>query len=106
MKKISIVLPCKNEEDNLSVLTPELIKQIPTKYRWEIICVDDGSVDDTFSVTKKLGFNNKRIKGIILSKNFRQQAALMAGIKMASGDAIITMDADFQHPHLLEYFSI
>ncbi len=98
MKKVSIIIPCRNEEDNLSLLVSEIIKNIPRKFQLEVIFVDDGSIDETPKVIKKLCSRNKFIKGVILSKGFGQQAALMAGLNLSSGEAVITMDADFQHP--------
>lgn len=96
--KISVVLPCHNEARNLPLLIPEIIKYIPKNYDYEIICVDDGSVDETANVIKLISNKNKKIKGILFHRNFGHQNALLAGIKKSSGSAIITMDADFQHP--------
>lgn len=98
MTKISIVLPCRNESENLPLLIPEIIKNIPREFAYEIICIDDGSTDGTGEVIKILARKNKNIKGIIFYKNFGHQQALRAGIEKSSGDAIIMMDADFQHP--------
>lgn len=97
MKKLSIVIPAHNEEGNLSSIAKEIIKNIPSKYDYEIIFIDDGSKDKTLNEIKKLS-KNKKIKGISLYKNFGQQAALFAGIKHANADIIISMDADGQHP--------
>ncbi len=97
-QKISIVLPCHDEEKNLPLLIPEIIKNIPKKYSYEIICVDDGSKDNTLLSISQLAKKNKNIKAIIFHKNFGHQAALRAGIKLAKGKAVITMDSDFQHP--------
>lgn len=98
MKKVSIVLPCLNEADNLPLLVPEIIKNISKQYSYEIICVDDGSTDSTSSVIKNLSSKNKKIKGIILHRRFGHEAAVFAGIEKSSGDVIIYMDSDFQHP--------
>lgn len=97
-RKISVVLPCLNESKNLPLLLPEIIKNIPQVYDYEIICVDDGSTDNTAGEIIKLGAKDKKIKGIILYRRFGHQTALRVGIKKCSGDAVITMDADFQHP--------
>lgn len=97
-KTISIVIPCHNEEKNLSPLVKEIIKEIPKKYNYEIILVDDGSNDKTEFEIYKLSKKNKNIKGIILYRNFGHQLALISGINFSHGDAVITMDADFQHP--------
>lgn len=98
MKLISVVLPCHNEAKNLPSLIKEITRFIPKKYSLEIICVDDGSRDNTADTILELAKKNKRVKGILLYRNFGHQAALRAGIKSATGDAIITMDSDFQHP--------
>lgn len=98
MTKISIILPCHNESKNLPLLVPAIIKNIPHKYAYEIICIDDGSTDETHEVIKILAQKNKKVKGIIFYKNFGHQQSLRAGIEKSTGDAIIMMDADFQHP--------
>ncbi len=95
---ISVVLPCLNESGNLPLIIPEIIAFIPKKYDYEIICIDDGSSDDSFDVIKKMAFKNKKIRGESFYKRFGHQAALIAGIKAARGEAIVTMDSDFQHP--------
>lgn len=100
-KKISIVLPCLNEAKNLVLLIPELKKQIPKKYRYEIICVDDGSEDNTYEVLSRLTKKDRNVKAIIMHRRFGHQPALLAGLGKVTGDAIIMMDADFQHPPTL-----
>ena len=98
MKKISVVIPTFNESENIALLTPAIIKNIPKKYNYEIIYVDDNSPDGTFETIKILGRKNKNIKGICMYRRFGLQPSFIAGIQQAQGDAIITMDADFQHP--------
>lgn len=98
MKKISIVLPCLNEEKNIPLLVPEIINNIPGKYNFEIIFVDGGSKDNSWLVIEKIARANKKIKAIFLHRGFGYQADLKTGLTRAKGDAIITMDADFQHP--------
>jgi dolichol-phosphate mannosyltransferase len=97
-KKISVVLPCHNEAENLKSLFPAIIAQIPPHFDYEIIGVDDGSTDATLATIEALAWQNKRLKGLSLYRNFGHQMALWAGIAAAKGDAVITMDADFQHP--------
>jgi dolichol-phosphate mannosyltransferase len=97
-KLISIVLPALNEAGNIEELLPLIEKNIPAKYSYEIIVVDDGSKDKTFTVVSALAHKNPKIKGISLYRRFGHQAALLAGIANAKGEAIITMDSDFQHP--------
>lgn len=98
MKKVSIIIPTFNESKNLPLLVPEIIKNIPKEYDYEIIFVDDNSRDGTFAVVKKIGQKNKKVKGICMYRRFGLQPSFIAGISKASGDALITMDADFQHP--------
>ncbi len=98
MKKISIVIPTFSESKNIPLLIPAIIKNIPKQYNYEIIFVDDNSPDGTFEIIKKMGSKNKKIKGICMYRRFGLQPSFMAGIQRANGDAIITMDADFQHP--------
>ncbi len=108
-KLISIVLPCLNEAKNIPLLIPELIAAIPPKYTYEIIFVDDGSNDNSYEVLTAIGKTNPHIKAVFLYRRFGHQAALKAGIDVASGDAVITMDSDFQHPpemitEMIEYW--
>lgn len=98
MKKISIVIPTFNEKDNIPELIPDIVKNIPQKYLYEIIFVDDNSPDGTFLVIEKLARTNNKIKGISMYRRYGLQPSLAAGIENSTGDAIITMDADFQHP--------
>ena len=98
-QKISIVVPSFNEEGNIEVMIDALdfeLQKIGLDY--EIIFVDDGSKDNSLSLLKKLSIINKNLFFIELSRNFGHQNALMAGLDLATGDAIITMDGDMQHP--------
>lgn len=95
---ISIVLPCHNEEENIAEIVPEIIKYIPQKYDYEIIIIDDGSIDKTYNIITGLAQKNSKIKAIKFYRQFGHQAALLSGISEATGDAVITMDSDFQHP--------
>jgi dolichol-phosphate mannosyltransferase len=99
--KISVVLPCYNEEGNIKLLYSELRSVLTDKYEYEIIFVDDGSVDGTLSTIKEIAMDDRKVKGISLSRNFGHQSAIIAGMNSASGDYIITMDADMQHPPTL-----
>ncbi len=102
-KKLSIIIPAYNEEKNISHLVAELDKSIGTTgYEYEYIFVNDGSKDNTLQEIKLQAETHPQVFYIELSKNFGKDYALKAGIDMAKGDAIITMDADLQHPpHLL-----
>ncbi len=100
--KISIVIPAYNEQSSLPVLLPRIVEVIPPSCDYEIIVVDDGSRDNTAEAVLTARHHNTRIHLISLSRNFGHQYALKAGLDMATGDCVITMDADLQHPpHLL-----
>jgi glycosyltransferase involved in cell wall biosynthesis len=97
-KLISIVTPFFNEEAGIEKYFLELektFKKIP-QVSYEIIAIDDGSLDATFSMLKAIAAKNKNIKIIKLSRNFGKEIALSAGLDYAFGDAVIPMDADLQ----------
>lgn len=96
---VSVVLPAHNEESGISH-TIEVISGIldGLGMLWEIVVVDDGSRDRTFECLKDIVAHNDRVRAIRFSRNFGKEAALLAGLKTARGDAVITMDADLQHP--------
>ena len=96
--ELSIVCPAYNEADNLPELIGRIVANLDKKINYEIIIVDDGSVDSTLSVIKKIGLKNSRLKCLSLSRNFGHQRALLAGLYSAMGEVIITMDSDLQHP--------
>lgn len=96
---ISIVIPAYNEDGNLRKLHTKLMEILPSMdVTWEIIFVDDGSTDKTWNKILSMSVNDITIKGIRLSRNFGHQYALFAGLLHAVGDAVISMDADLQHP--------
>ncbi len=96
---ISIILPAYNEENNLDPILDRIHKVLAkVHYRYEIIVVDDGSTDKTLDKILQISKNDRRIKYISLSKNFGHQNALKAGLDNAIGEAVISMDADLQHP--------
>lgn len=98
MEKISLIIPCFNEEEVLPILYGELNKVavVMDKERFEFIFVDDGSKDETLKIIKS--FEDKRVKFISFSRNFGKEAAMLAGLKAASGDYVAIMDADMQDP--------
>lgn len=101
MKKISIVIPSFNEEGNISEIYKQISHEI-LKMNFEIIFINDGSTDNTLKNIKMLSMQDARVKYISFSRNFGHQNALKAGLDMATGDCVISMDADLQHPvHLL-----
>lgn len=97
-KKISVVVPCFNEEESLAAFNKTLLQFLPENYDYEVIYVNDGSRDNTFQVILNLAKDNQHIKYISLSRNFGHQNALKAGYDFASGDCAISLDADLQHP--------
>lgn len=97
-KKISLVVPCFNEEEGLSKFNETLLTALPEKYEYELIYVNDGSSDKTVEVIKSLAQNHPEIKYISFSRNFGHQNALKAGYDFATGHCAISLDADLQHP--------
>jgi glycosyltransferase involved in cell wall biosynthesis len=94
-----VVLPAHNEEAGISKAFDVIGRILDgCGVDWEIIAVDDGSRDQTYSVVARCAAKDDRIRGLHLSRNFGKEAALLAGISAARGDAVITMDADLQHP--------
>ena len=97
--KVSIVLPVYNEENNLEIIYEQIKRAFnQSNIDYEMIFVDDGSTDGSLNVMKRLNGRDKNVSYISLSRNFGQQNALFAGLSYASADAVITMDADLQHP--------
>jgi len=96
--KLSIVIPVYNEEENLSDLYNKIKQALDKNYKdYEIIFVDDGSKDGSFGILEKLQKNDPKIVALKFRKNFGQTAAISAGFEYATGDVIITMDADLQN---------
>jgi glycosyltransferase involved in cell wall biosynthesis len=98
--KISIVVPTFNEEGNIEVLYHEIIKVFSDleSFDFELIYVNDGSTDDSLEYIKRLSKEDQRVRFLSFSRNFGHQNALKAGLDHAEGDAVISMDADMQHP--------
>lgn len=98
---ISIVVPAYNEESNLAVLLArirDVMDRADDNEDWEVVIVDDGSNDRTWATVETLSAKDSRIRGVRLSRNFGHQSALIAGLAAARGKAVISMDADLQHP--------
>ena len=100
MKKVTILIPCYNEEQSLPLLYQELSSLIDNHqaYDWEILFVNDGSKDNTIHLIKQLSNQDNRIAYVDLSRNFGKEAAMLAGFDYATGDCMVIMDADLQHP--------
>ena len=98
---VSIVVPVYAESRNLPLLFADLQRVAVAPYRWEFVFVNDGSPDDSLDVLRSLAATDARVRIIDLSRNFGKEAALTAGLAHASGDAVICLDADLQHPPAL-----
>ena len=99
MKKISIIVPCYNEEQAIPFFYEEITKISKTmKINFEYIFVNDGSKDNTIKVVKEYAKKDKKVKYIHFSRNFGKEAAMLAGLKLSTGDYIAIMDADLQDP--------
>ncbi len=103
---LSIVIPLFNEQEVVPFLIEEINKIGTTLHKdYEVIFVDDGSVDNTFELVKKAANQDPKFKVIKLSRNFGHQAAFNVGIDFAQGAMVLTMDGDLQHPpHLIPEF--
>lgn len=95
---ISIVIPVYNSEDSLFELY-QSIKEVMefNQIKFELILVDDNSLDQSYQKILALNKKDKQVKGIRLSKNFGQQNAIFCGLQFAKGQYIVTMDDDLQH---------
>jgi dolichol-phosphate mannosyltransferase len=97
--QVSVVVPCHNEEGNLTQLVTEIRQATePTGKIFEIILVDDSSSDGTWALIEKLGAADSCVRGLRLANQCGQSAAMWAGMQSARGDIIITLDADLQNP--------
>ena len=98
MKKLSVIVPCFNEEESIPYFYEEIKKVTNSmNVKLELIFVDDGSRDKTLEVVKKLT-EDKVVKYISFSRNFGKEAAMYAGLNMCTGDYVTIMYADLQHP--------
>lgn len=96
--KYSVVIPLKNEEDNIIDLIAELepaMEQL--KAPWELICIDDGSTDRTQAILKKIASEKPFLRTIFFDRNYGQSSAFDAGFKKATGKWVITLDGDRQN---------
>jgi len=96
--KLSLVVPIFNEKGNIDFLVERVTKILKNYTDYELIFVDDGSNDETLLNIKKQRESNKRIQYLSFSRNFGHQNALRAGLDYATGDCVISMDGDMQHP--------
>lgn len=107
-KKISLVIPCYNEEAVLDQLFKRVTDSASGwQYQWEVICVDDGSQDSTWQKLKEQSNKDPHWKILSFSRNFGHQTAISCGLNYTSGDAVVIMDADLQDPpeELIRYIN-
>ncbi|MEK9151275.1 MAG: glycosyltransferase family 2 protein [Patescibacteria group bacterium] len=99
-KSISVVIPVFNEEKNIPLVFDEVKKifEAHPEYIFEVIFVNDGSTDNSLLEILRLSREDNRVKGLDFSRNFGKEPATSAGCHVAQGDAVVTMDADLQHP--------
>lgn len=99
LPEVSVVVPMYEEQDNVTELARRLYEILETlDYKYEVILVDDGSRDGTWREISKISNEYRKFKGLMLARNFGHQAALLAGLSRAQGQAIISLDGDLQHP--------
>jgi glycosyltransferase involved in cell wall biosynthesis len=96
-QKVSVAVPLLNEQDNIKPLYEQITQALTGKYDYEIIFVDDGSTDNSFSILTNLQTADTRVRVIRLRKNFGQTAALSAAFTHARGETIVAIDADLQN---------
>lgn len=105
-KKVSILIPCFNEEEGLPMLYdalcgPSGLCEMVKNYDFEVLLINDGSRDKTLDIIKSYAEKDVRIKYISLSRNFGKECAMLSGFDRASGDCMVIMDADMQDPPAL-----
>lgn len=100
MKKISVIIPCYNEEENVELISKEIIKEIDKlkKYDYDILFIDNHSTDRTREILEKMCMENKKIKAIFNTRNFGQAKSPYYGLLQTTGDCTINMCCDFQDP--------
>ncbi|MBQ7912592.1 MAG: glycosyltransferase family 2 protein [Clostridia bacterium] len=100
MEKISLIIPCYNEEESLPTLYKELrrVTAHMAEYDFEMLFVDDGSKDKTLALLKEIAKRDERVKYISFSRNFGKESAMYAGFCNAAGDYVAALDADMQDP--------
>ena len=107
--EISAVVPVYNEEENLPLLIPKLVEVLSQINKWfEIILVDDGSTDESLKISKKMSARYSSLRILRLQENRGLSTALLAGMREARGEIIVTLDSDLQNdpediPRLLSY---
>lgn len=102
-KKVSILIPCYNESENIAAIYDALCEVIDSenRYEWQMLFVDDGSTDETLANIKLLADKDQRVTFISLSRNFGKENAMLAGFDCVETNCVITIDADLQHPPIV-----
>lgn len=99
LKKISLIIPCYNEQESLPCFYEEVVKILSSlHYEYELLFIDDGSKDQTLKIIKEFSSKNDCVKFFSFSRNFGKESAMYAGFCNASGDYVAVMDADMQDP--------
>lgn len=104
MKKLSIIVPCYNEEEVLPLFYAEItrvmdeMKRTYAELTFELLFIDDGSRDKTLTQLRELATKDQRVRYISFSRNFGKEAGMFAGLENATGDFVVVMDVDLQHP--------
>ncbi|MCB5230721.1 MAG: glycosyltransferase [Candidatus Cloacimonas sp.] len=94
--KISFVIPVYNESESLEQLYSEIIHEVSAVYDYEIIFIDDGSVDDSFTILERIASKDSNVRVVQFRRNFGKAAALQTGFEIASGEYVLTLDSDLQ----------
>jgi polyisoprenyl-phosphate glycosyltransferase len=95
---LSVVVPAYNEATGLDIFHRRLLRVLASVESWEVIYVNDGSIDDTLSIMEVLHRADDRVAVLSLSRNFGKETAITAGLDHAAGDAVVVIDADLQDP--------
>lgn len=101
MKKLTVIVPCYNEQESLPLFFDEIVRVsnlMKDKVAFEVLYINDGSTDGTLEEMKELRKKDSRMKYISFSRNFGKEAAMYAGLEHATGDYVAIIDADLQHP--------
>lgn len=106
LRTISVIVPMKDEADNVGPLVQRVTDALDGQFAWELVCVDDGSTDSTYFRLNDFANVDERIKIVRLRRNFGQAAAMQAGLDAATGELVVTMDGDLQNdpadiPHMV-----
>lgn len=103
MEKISVIVPCYNEQEALPIFYEEITKVAKQmkKVTFEFLFINDGSKDATLEILRNLSTSDDRVRYVSFSRNFGKEAAMYAGLEQATGDYVVLMDADLQDPPAL-----